>query len=77
MRARRRKQYLVVLLLACATLAFCGAVLAEPQQRAAEAAANPGLQPILEYISKGWDTLTRSMGDCSTIVDSKLRAAGH
>lgn len=34
------------------------------------AAAAP--KPILEYISNGWDTLTRSMDDCSTIVDPKL-----
>jgi alpha,alpha-trehalase len=31
-----------------------------------------GLQPILGYISNGWDTLTRSMTECSTIVDTKL-----
>jgi hypothetical protein len=47
---------------------------ARPQQAAAEATTNAGLQPILEYISKGWDTLTRSIGDCATIVDSKLAA---
>ena len=34
--------------------------------------ANEGLQPILDYISAGWDTLTRSMEYCSTIVDPKL-----
>ena len=31
-----------------------------------------GLQPMLDYISSGWDTLTRSMDSCSTIVDPKL-----
>jgi alpha,alpha-trehalase len=40
---------------------------------AGQAAANPeGLKPILDYISSGWSTLTRSMNDCSTIVDPKL-----
>jgi alpha,alpha-trehalase len=34
-----------------------------------------GLQSILAYISTGWDTLTRSMTDCGTIVDPKLAAA--
>lgn len=34
-------------------------------------AAN-GLAPIREYIFKSWDTLTRSMEDCSTVVDPKL-----
>src|SRR5579859_255672 len=41
-----------------------------------EDAKNPskgaGLAPIREYIFKSWDTLTRSMEDCSTVVDSKL-----
>src|SRR5262249_40852031 len=31
-----------------------------------------GLAPIREYIFKTWDTLTRSMDDCSTVVDPKL-----
>jgi alpha,alpha-trehalase len=31
-----------------------------------------GLKPILDYISSAWDTLTRSMSECSTIVDSKV-----
>jgi alpha,alpha-trehalase len=37
-----------------------------------EAAPDTGLAPILNYISLGWDTLTRSMTDCQTIVDPKL-----
>lgn len=32
-----------------------------------------GLKPILDYISSGWDTLTRSMTDCQTIVDPKIK----
>src|SRR5262249_48067547 len=32
----------------------------------------PGLEPILGYIAKTWDTLTRSMEDCTTVVDPKL-----
>jgi alpha,alpha-trehalase len=35
----------------------------------------PGLNPILSYISTGWDTLTRSMTSCETLVDPKLSAA--
>ena len=34
-----------------------------------------GLGPILAYISTGWDTLTRSMNECSTVVDPKFAAA--
>ncbi|HEY2119822.1 MAG TPA: trehalase family glycosidase [Candidatus Acidoferrum sp.] len=41
-------------------------------QAATTAATPEGLRPILDYISNGWDTLTRSMNDCSTIVDTKL-----
>jgi alpha,alpha-trehalase len=41
---------------------------------AQQPAAAPGgvTKPILEYISNGWDTLTRSMDNCATIVDPKL-----
>jgi alpha,alpha-trehalase len=37
-----------------------------------ESAKTKGLEPILGYISKTWDTLTRSMEDCTTVVDPKL-----
>ena len=33
-----------------------------------------GLKPILDYIASGWDTLTRSMTDCKSIVDPKIAA---
>lgn len=35
-------------------------------------ARTKGLEPIREYIAKTWDTLTRSMQDCNTVVDPKL-----
>ena len=34
-----------------------------------------GLRPILDYISTGWDTLTRSMTDCRSLVDPKMTVA--
>jgi len=37
-----------------------------------ESANTKGLEPILGYISKTWGTLTRSMEDCTTVVDPKL-----
>src|SRR5258708_3229135 len=37
-----------------------------------DSARTSGLAPIREYIYKRWDTLTRSMEDCSTVVDPKL-----
>ena len=53
----------VAILVLCLTPAFAR----DPQP-----APNPGLDPILKYIATGWDTLTRSMTDCNTVVDPKL-----
>ena len=44
-----------------------------PARPDAAADAN-GLGPIRAYISTGWDTLTRSMNECGTVVDTKLAA---
>ncbi len=33
-----------------------------------------GLKPILGYISSAWDTLTRSMTECESVVDTKIKA---
>jgi alpha,alpha-trehalase len=33
------------------------------------------LQPILSYISTAWDTLTRSMTDCESVADPKIKVA--
>jgi alpha,alpha-trehalase len=50
------------------SLASARAQASEP----GKSAPDPGLTPILNYISSGWDTLTRSMTDCQTVVDPKL-----
>ena len=43
------------------------------QQRAVvSSAGSDGLNSIQTYIHAAWDTLSRSMSDCNTIVDSKL-----
>ena len=34
-----------------------------------------GLKPILSYIDTAWDTLTRSMNDCVTLVDPKIKVS--
>jgi alpha,alpha-trehalase len=39
-----------------------------------DVAQKQGLTPIREYIASGWDSLTRSLADCKTIVDPKLAA---
>ena len=36
-------------------------------------ATGQGLQPILSYISTAWNTLTRSMTDCDSVVDPKVK----
>lgn len=38
----------------------------------ADTPGKPGLKPILTYISAAWDTLTRSMTRCESIVDPKI-----
>ena len=40
-----------------------------------KSAPDAGQAPILTYISSAWDTLTRSMTDCQTVVDPKLTVA--
>ena len=37
--------------------------------------ANSSLDQIRAYISTGWDSLTRSLTDCATVVDTKLSSA--
>jgi alpha,alpha-trehalase len=57
-------------------LAFVLCLFLPAAARNPEAAANrpdpAGLKPILEYISSGWDTLTRSMSECQSVTDSKI-----
>jgi alpha,alpha-trehalase len=40
-----------------------------------KASAPSGLDPILAYISSGWDTLARSLSKCDTVADPKLATA--
>ncbi len=41
----------------------------------ASAPSDPGLKPIQNYISSAWDTLTRSMTDCASVVDPKIKVS--
>jgi alpha,alpha-trehalase len=50
----------------------CGALAQTP---ATEQSTGPGLKPVLDYISAAWGTLTRSMTDCQSLVDPKIREA--
>jgi len=61
---------------AFAVLIFCCATLSADRAAApAPAAEGQGLKPILDYISSAWDTLSRSMTDCQSIVDPKIKVA--
>ena len=52
--------------------------LAHAQAASAVASApssDQGLKPIQSYISSAWDTLTRSMTDCGSVVDPKIKVS--
>ena len=49
-------------------------VLSPASRAAAPESGEEGLKPILSYISSAWDTLTRSMTSCESVVDPKLAA---
>jgi alpha,alpha-trehalase len=55
----------------CLLLWIALVTTAVAQQQAPKSASS--LKPILEYISLGWNHLTRQMTDCSSIVDPKLK----
>jgi alpha,alpha-trehalase len=57
---------LLCALLLNATPAFAG-TQSKPEEN--------GLDQIRAYISTGWDSLTRSLTDCKTVVDTKLATA--
>jgi alpha,alpha-trehalase len=66
--SRFKRTYRALILLLSLLPAGARAYAAESRNSFAET----GLDPILAYISSGWDTLTRSMTDCQTVVDPKL-----
>lgn len=60
----------------CVLLIAFSAVVGEGRGFAAppDDTGRQGLKPILDYISSAWDTLTRSMTECQSIVDPKISA---
>jgi alpha,alpha-trehalase len=69
----RRMKWLVRAIL-LALLAAGMPVVGAAQSAASADSTGQGLKPILDYISTAWDTLTRSMADCKSIVDPKITA---
>lgn len=55
-------------------LAVTLAVLPASSLRAGSTTTTQGLQQIFQYISSGWNTLTRSMTECGTYTDPKTKA---
>jgi len=53
----------------------CVALALTPASGQSNASQGQELRPILDYISTAWDTLTRSMTDCRSLVDPKIKAA--
>ncbi len=43
-----------------------------PPAAAQSSERNDNLRPILTYIDNGWGTLTRSLADCKTVLDTKI-----
>ena len=55
----------------CVLIVLAHALSAFAQEQKSPAA---GLAPIRQYIAAGWDNLTRSMTDCGSVVDPKIKA---
>jgi alpha,alpha-trehalase len=56
-------------------IALCNSVFAQTTTADSASKHGEGLKPILQYISTAWDTLTRSMSECESVVDPKIKAA--
>jgi alpha,alpha-trehalase len=52
-----------------------GMLLQHPSAAQSTPAQRQELKPILDYISTAWDTLTRSITDCQSVVDPKIKEA--
>ena len=53
----------------------CGTFALTPAAAQSAPPEEQELKPILDYISTAWDTLTRSMTDCQSLVDPKMKVA--
>jgi alpha,alpha-trehalase len=69
---RRTQRWRRSVLLAVLVALACPSIHSVPRGETSNAS---GLGPILTYISSGWDTLTRSLSKCDTVVDPKLATA--
>lgn len=75
---RRKKplSFLAFIFKRCLFLVLlCAFAVGQAAPAQANVPADQGLKPILTYISSAWDTLTRSMTDCASVVDPKIKVA--
>jgi alpha,alpha-trehalase len=74
---RKKPPSILALLIQCCLFLVLLCALADGQAAPAQGTvpADQGLKPILTYISSAWDTLTRSMTDCTSVVDPKIKVA--
>src|SRR5579862_4968251 len=70
-----RTALIVALLAICSAISVLAPNAGAQNSPTASAASQPGLAPIRQYIAEGWDTLTRSLDECKSIVDTKLTTA--
>src|SRR5579862_1494205 len=56
-------------------LALISATAAAQASAPPKAPSDQGLKPILNYINSAWETLTRSMTACVSVVDPKIKVA--
>ena len=75
MRESRIATLVAALIFSLAALASFAPYAGAQSTATAPSAAQPGLAPIRQYIAEGWDTLTRSLDECKSIVDTKLTTA--
>lgn len=69
-----KKPLIIRPLLLYVILAACLTALTGHLAPAAQTKTPANVQKILQYISSGWDTLTRSMTECGTYTDPKTNA---
>jgi alpha,alpha-trehalase len=67
-----RRPFALIFVLCCLEPNFADCLQVAPSSNTDQ---QPGLKPILEYISSAWDSLTRSTTDCQSLVDPKIKAA--
>ncbi len=72
LKARRKSIFVSCCLLAAV---LCSGISRAQSSGPTVTVEGQGLKPILNYISSGWDTLTRSMTDCQSVTDPKMRTA--